>query len=211
MALDVSYLEKLKDPRWQKKRLEILQRDGWACVVCNRTDKNLQVHHNWYVKGASPWEYSSSQLCTLCQACHEKATEIQDNLKEYLSKMKPSQQAALLHRSERYCDKERDYRGVTISATREDSEPHRLARLRAFLERMKKVDPDSLFCLLAVHDHKGCLEATWSLMALESSMKIAETVWGSFGEHEVKNFLIDEYRTVQSDGFTGIEVPEVDF
>ena len=25
------YVEKLKDPRWQRKRLEIMQRDGFRC------------------------------------------------------------------------------------------------------------------------------------------------------------------------------------
>jgi len=27
----MTYKEKLLDPRWQKKRLEVLERDGWAC------------------------------------------------------------------------------------------------------------------------------------------------------------------------------------
>ena len=38
-----TYLEKLKDPRWQKKRLEILERDGWKCMACGEKEKTLRV------------------------------------------------------------------------------------------------------------------------------------------------------------------------
>lgn len=28
------YLAKLRDPRWQKLRLQVFERDEWACQVC---------------------------------------------------------------------------------------------------------------------------------------------------------------------------------
>ena len=40
------YVEKLKDPRWQRKRLEILQRDDWKCYWCKDDKTTLNVHHN---------------------------------------------------------------------------------------------------------------------------------------------------------------------
>lgn len=43
-----SYAFKLKDPRWQRKRLEILQRDNFTCQECYATDKELNVHHLIY-------------------------------------------------------------------------------------------------------------------------------------------------------------------
>ncbi len=211
MSYERSYADKLKDPRWQKRRLEIFERDGWACIACGCSHKNLQVHHNWYIKNTEPWEYQNGQMCTLCEGCHEKATEIQEKLKDHLSKMHPSQQAALLHRSESYFDKDRDYKGVSISANREDEEPHRLVRLRTFLAKMKEVNPDALSCLLAIHDHKGCLEATWSVMALESGYKSAESVWAGLGEYEVKHFMIDEDSYQSRDCFTGEDPGEVAF
>lgn len=67
-----SYSEKLKDPRWQKKRLEILQRDEWKCVSCGASDKTLHVHHKSYKVGRDPWEYSNSWLATLCEECHDE-------------------------------------------------------------------------------------------------------------------------------------------
>lgn len=40
------YLEKLKDPRWQKRRLEIFQRDEFTCQVCFDTESTLHVHQH---------------------------------------------------------------------------------------------------------------------------------------------------------------------
>lgn len=67
-----SYWEKLQDPRWQKKRLEILERDGWRCTECSDESKPLHVHHGYYEKGFDPWEYRNDTLRTLCEDCHKE-------------------------------------------------------------------------------------------------------------------------------------------
>lgn len=74
MAL--TYSEKLKNPKWQRKRLEIFQRDNWACVNCESTTECLRVHHKKYIYGNDPWDYDNSFLETLCHKCHEKEHEI---------------------------------------------------------------------------------------------------------------------------------------
>lgn len=56
-------------------RLEIMERDGFACCHCRDTKKTLNVHHLAYAKGAAPWEYAPSNLITLCEDCHELAEE----------------------------------------------------------------------------------------------------------------------------------------
>ena len=66
-----SYQKLLRDPRWQKKRLEIMNRDGFQCVDCGAEDKTLNVHHLYYGAGLAPWEYENSSLVTLCEECHE--------------------------------------------------------------------------------------------------------------------------------------------
>lgn len=66
-----NYSEKLKDPRWQKKRLEIFKRDNWACQFCGDTTQTLHVHHLLYHSGHLPWEYDESELITLCEYCHD--------------------------------------------------------------------------------------------------------------------------------------------
>lgn len=70
-----TYSEKLKDPRWQRKRLEVLERDGWKCRSCGATDKELQIHHTIYENGKKPWEHSSDMLKTLCVECHKLASD----------------------------------------------------------------------------------------------------------------------------------------
>lgn len=66
------YSEKLRNPKWQRKRLDILQRDEFACVGCGDTESTLHVHHCYYEKGKEPWEYADSSLITLCEHCHSE-------------------------------------------------------------------------------------------------------------------------------------------
>lgn len=73
----MTYSQKLRDPRWQKKRLQILERDGWACCACGDTESNLQVHHVYYVK-QDPWDYPDNAYQTLCESCHQERQEIVD-------------------------------------------------------------------------------------------------------------------------------------
>jgi hypothetical protein len=77
-----TYVEMLKDPRWQKKRLEIMQRDNFTCQHCGAQDKNLQVHHLIYHKDYKPWEYKSDELITLCSKCHDIETQANQDLYE---------------------------------------------------------------------------------------------------------------------------------
>lgn len=65
----MTYAERLKDPRWQKKRLEVLERDAWACYHCGDTKSTLHVHHEAYI-GKKPWETPDECLTTLCDNCH---------------------------------------------------------------------------------------------------------------------------------------------
>lgn len=68
----MKYSDQLRDPRWQKKRLEILKRDDWACVLCKDDTINLQVDHKYYTKGKMAWEYPNEALQTLCERCHDQ-------------------------------------------------------------------------------------------------------------------------------------------
>lgn len=66
-----TYAEKLKDPRWQKKRLEVLDDNEFTCQSCGDTQSTLHVHHKMYAKGKEPWEYQLDQYAVLCENCHE--------------------------------------------------------------------------------------------------------------------------------------------
>lgn len=82
-----TYAAKLKDPRWQKKRLEVLQRADWACEVCGDKESTLHVHHKRYFKGREPWEYDDDQLAVLCESCHEATHDAPDLLLEAISRL----------------------------------------------------------------------------------------------------------------------------
>ncbi len=71
MKKKTEYFELLKDPRWQKKRLEILERDNWCCRRCFDDENQLSVHHLFYIKDLDPWDYSNDTLITLCDSCHK--------------------------------------------------------------------------------------------------------------------------------------------
>lgn len=64
------YSELLKDPRWQKRRLKILERDDWTCQRCNSKVKTLNVHHFKYT--GDPWDAADELLISLCEDCHKK-------------------------------------------------------------------------------------------------------------------------------------------
>lgn len=68
--MTLTYVEKLRDPRWQKKRLEVLDRAGWKCELCGLQSNSMHVHHGYYRRGAQPWEYHKSTLHALCEFCH---------------------------------------------------------------------------------------------------------------------------------------------
>ena len=64
----MTYKQLLRDPRWQKKRLHIFERDQWTCQRCGSTTRELQVHHLAYT--GAPWEAPDHLLQTLCAPCH---------------------------------------------------------------------------------------------------------------------------------------------
>jgi len=78
----MSYGDLLRDPRWQKKRLEMLEAAGWKCSGCEKTTETLHVHHVHYRRGAMPWEYDASELRVLCETCHTNVHLAQQALLE---------------------------------------------------------------------------------------------------------------------------------
>jgi 5-methylcytosine-specific restriction endonuclease McrA len=73
-----TYSELLRDPRWQRVRLQNLEAAGWRCERCDDAETTLHVHHKHYIKGRKPWEYSQAELVVLCAPCHEYEHEDKD-------------------------------------------------------------------------------------------------------------------------------------
>ena len=79
------YSELLRDPRWQRKRLEVLQRENFQCEMCDSRTTTLNVHHRYYVAHRLPWEYPDFCYQCLCEDCHAISKEsIESNRQEGL-------------------------------------------------------------------------------------------------------------------------------
>jgi 5-methylcytosine-specific restriction endonuclease McrA len=115
----MTYKEKLLDPRWQKKRLEVFERDSFKCQHCEDEQSTLHIHHTYYEYGKEIWDYEIESLITLCESCHSEHTRasrhIKNNLKNlhsywlyeiediilYCSKMNPNE----LREVSKFCQK----------------------------------------------------------------------------------------------------------
>lgn len=82
-----TYSDLLKDPRWQKKRLKVLERDEFCCRSCGDGENTLHVHHCYYKKGNAPWEYQLESLVTLCKECHKDESAMFYEEKNLLSEV----------------------------------------------------------------------------------------------------------------------------
>lgn len=94
----MTYSEKLRDPRWQKRRLDILNRDAWTCRECQRKDRPLHVHHCYYISGRDPWEYEDSVFLTLCEECHETRQAVEHDVLLEFKRLLATQDLTSLNR-----------------------------------------------------------------------------------------------------------------
>jgi len=88
----MTYAEKLKDVRWQQKRLKIFERDNWTCRYCQLSDgglhgESLHAHHLVYKWNFDPWDYHNDYIITLCSKCHENEEYDKKFFKEMIEKM----------------------------------------------------------------------------------------------------------------------------
>lgn len=82
------YQEWLNSPLWQKRRLQILERDNYRCTWCSDKDHQLHVHHKYYLDDRYPWEYEDDALVTVCDCCHKKYHFMDWMMKKAYDKLK---------------------------------------------------------------------------------------------------------------------------
>ena len=82
-----TYSEKLKDPRWQKRRLDVLSRENFTCETCASDEKTLHVHHCYYEKGMEPWDYPDHALKCLCETCHQDRQAAELSIQRAISRL----------------------------------------------------------------------------------------------------------------------------
>lgn len=82
-----TYSDKLRDPRWQKRRLEVLNNAEWACEDCGNAASELQVHHTAYHRSNEPWDYGEEWLMSLCSDCHLNRQKLEDSIRMVVGKI----------------------------------------------------------------------------------------------------------------------------
>jgi len=80
----MEYTDKLKNPHWQRKRLEIMQRDDFTCQMCKDTETTLNIHHKKYFKDKEPWDIDNKYLITLCEDCHNEIEQLKNDNKNLI-------------------------------------------------------------------------------------------------------------------------------
>ncbi len=63
---------------WKDLRAQAIEHAGDACECCGYLQNDgavLQLHHDLYLRGRKPWEYSFSELTVLCKRCHAEIHE----------------------------------------------------------------------------------------------------------------------------------------
>ena len=64
--------KQLGSRRWVRLRLQVLNRDGYRCVLCGRAGKLECDHITPMRRGGDPWALDNLQ--TLCRVCHVEKT-----------------------------------------------------------------------------------------------------------------------------------------
>jgi len=78
----MTYKEQIKSPKWQRKRLLIMQRDDFKCQSCGDEETTLNVHHLKYKNNCHIADYDDNDLITLCTHCHVVAETLKTESKD---------------------------------------------------------------------------------------------------------------------------------
>lgn len=93
----MSYAEDLKHPRWQERRLRVLERAGFRCERCSSDERQLHAHHKAYLRGNRLWDYPDDMLECLCDSCHDFAHAQKSRIDQQLARH-PSSELPILSR-----------------------------------------------------------------------------------------------------------------
>ncbi|WP_418988078.1 hypothetical protein [Bacteroides heparinolyticus] len=86
----MDYKEQIKSPKWQKRRLEIMGKDDFACQICGNKESTLNVHHLCYHSNSNIWDYEDWELITLCEECHKNEHSLAEDIQERIECLRKS-------------------------------------------------------------------------------------------------------------------------
>lgn len=68
-------MEVYNTARWERKRNQILRRDGYRCQICKRYGRLRSaehIHHIYPIENYPEFAYENWNLISLCKVCHNK-------------------------------------------------------------------------------------------------------------------------------------------
>ncbi len=85
------YAKYMESEQWQIIRRLVIERDGYACVLCNRKSDGrlklwMSVHHRTYVRLG---QEQLTDLFTLCTECHAANTDRLKRIRERSNRRDP--------------------------------------------------------------------------------------------------------------------------
>ena len=128
----MDYSEQLAHPKWQRKRLEILERDNFTCTLCGDTETTLHIHHEKYGKFA--WSVNNKYLKTRCSHCH--------SLEEYYKKIHPGYTEKIIKVSKRDSFNNR----LILYVYRTSINGHNLLDIFSVYKNKPEITLDTIFC-----------------------------------------------------------------
>jgi hypothetical protein len=93
-----SFYQQYQDPRWQRKKYEIMAQRNWVCEWCGAKDRQLHVHHGYYEKDRAVWDYPNDSLYCLCDPCHRKANANKRDAQRALARIHPKHLSECMRR-----------------------------------------------------------------------------------------------------------------
>jgi len=79
------FADKFEDPRWKRKRDDLLSRRNYECEDCGELHRDAQVHICYYTKGRKLWEYPDRAYKCYCPRHRIMRQRVEDDLKEILA------------------------------------------------------------------------------------------------------------------------------
>lgn len=113
----MTYAEKLKDPRWQRKKTQVWERDDYTCCACGTKSEQVHAHHTNYT--GEPWDAPLKDMVTLCHKCHTHQKEFKRRFLEIASTTRPDVIERLLTLLEGASTLNRNVRPIMISADKQ--------------------------------------------------------------------------------------------
>lgn len=162
-----AYSRLLQRPEWQRKRMEILERDGFVCTQCKApgTPENyLQVDHKVYRNGSLPWEIENSYLQTVCVKCHKRFTELRRRVNELTGEMNMYELPAAVEMLEQFWGDTPKLAESRLRSKRVEATARSLEMISAYEEEKQRILELSFLPSRSrrVEDLDEMIDAAWS-------------------------------------------------